>query len=153
MADRDDPQAEQLSSGPHPPLRALDVMVGVWDLAGRDFTTNQEIRGQSTFDWLEGGLFLVHRFSFDYAGRAFTGVEYIGYDERSEYLKTHVFSNQSPGPLKYTWDVDEHTFTNWFGDVGAHNHYKGKFSEDRNTLTGQWEWLGGGYKAVMTRIV
>ena len=152
MTDRDDSQAEQPSPRPHPALRALDVLVGAWDLKGRDFRTNQEIRGQSTFEWLEGGFFLVHRFSFDYAGKAFTGVEYVGYDEKRRHLKTLVFSNHNPGPLEYTWEVDEHTFTNWFGDVGADNHYKGKFSENRNTLVGQWEWPGGGYEAVMTRI-
>lgn len=52
---------------PNRALRALQVMVGAWDLKGRDFTTNAGISGQSTFDWLEGGFFLVHRFNFDYS--------------------------------------------------------------------------------------
>ena len=137
---------------PHPALNALEIMVGTWDLQRRDFNTNAEIRGQSTFKWLEGGFFLVHRFSFDYAERKFTGVEYIGYDQKSDQLKTHVFSNDGPDPLEHTWEVTEQTFTNWYGDVGASNRYKGKFSEDSNTLIGQWEWPGGGYEATMTRI-
>lgn len=137
---------------PHPALKALDVLVGGWDLQGRDFTTNAQIRGQSAFEWLEGGFFLVHRFSIGYADRKFIGVEYIGYDEKSGHLKTHVFANETPQPLEYTWEVDEHTFTNWFGDAGSPNHYKGNFSEDRNTLIGQWEWPGGGYEATMTRV-
>jgi Protein of unknown function (DUF1579) len=127
-------------------------MVGVWDLQGRDFTTNEEIRGQSSFEWLEGGFFLVHRFHISYADRTFAGVEYIGYDEKSGHLKTHVFANQGSDPFEYTWEVDENSFTNWFGDVGSKNHYKGTFSEDHNTLIGQWEWPGGGYEATMTRI-
>lgn len=40
---------EDMPPVPHPALRALDVMVGTWDLKGRDFTTSDEIRGQSTF--------------------------------------------------------------------------------------------------------
>ena len=143
---------DQQEARPNPALRALEIMVGVWDLEGRDFTTKEEIRGQSTFAWLEGGFFLVHRFHIDYAGRTFTGVEYIGYDEKSGRLKTHVFSNQNPEPLRYTWEVDQHSFTNWFGDIGADNRYKGKFSEDSNSLIGQWEWPGGGYEARMTRV-
>lgn len=137
----------------HPALKALEIMVGTWDLEGRDFTTNEEIRGQSTFEWMEGGFYMVHRFNLDYAGRKFTDIEYIGHDERRGHLKTHVFSTQGPGPAEYTWEVDEHTFTNWFGDVGSDNRYKGKFSEDRNTLIGQWEWPGGGYEATMARVV
>lgn len=146
-----EPQEQQVTK-PNPALKALDVMVGTWDLSGRDFTTNEEIRGQSTFEWLEGGFFLVHRFSINYAERTFTGVEYIGYDEKSRHLKTHVFANQSPEPFEYTWEVDKNSFTNWFGDVGSENRYQGTFGEDHNTLIGQWEWPGGGYEATMTRI-
>lgn len=131
---------------PNPALKALEVMVGTWDLKGHDFTTNDEIRGQSTFEWMEGGFFLVHRFHIGYAARMFTGIGYIGYNEKSGHLKAHVFSTQDPTPLEYTWEVNENTFTNWFGDVGSENHYKGKFGEDKNTLIGQWEWPGGAMK-------
>ena len=129
---------DQQSPHPDPALNALDIMVGAWDLKGRDFVTNEKISGQSTFEWIEGRFFLVHSFNFDYTGRRIAGVEYIGYDEKSGHLKMHVFSTQNPNPLEYTWEVSE-------------NHYKGKFS-DGNTLIGQWEWPGGGYEAAMTRI-
>ena len=152
MADDDNAQTQQQAPEPNPALKALEVMVGVWELKGRDFTTNGEIRGRSAFEWLEGGFFLFHHFNFDYAGRKITGVEYIGYDEKSGHLKTHVFGNLGPDPLEYTWEIGEDTFTNWFGAVGSPNHYKGKFSEDRNTITGAWEWPGGGYEATMTRV-
>ena len=152
MADESIDVGGQQSPKPDPALKALEGMVGTWDLLGRDFTTDEEIRGQSTFEWLEGSFFLVHRFSFDYAGRKFSGIEFIGYDEKSGHLKTHVFSHQSPGPLVYTWEVDDKTFTNWFGDVGSSNHYHGAFNADHNTLIGQWEWPGGGYQATMTRV-
>jgi hypothetical protein len=143
---------DQQSPKPDPALKVLDVMVGTWDLKGRDFTTREEISGQSTFEWMEGGFFLVHGFNFDYAGRRFAGVEYIGYDEKRGHLRTHVFSTQDPGPLEYTWEVTKDSFTNWLGDVGSTNHYMGRFSEDKNTLIGQWEWPGGGYEATMTKI-
>jgi hypothetical protein len=152
MSMAEDSSGSEEQPKPNLALRVLDIMVGVWELTGRDLTTNAEIRGQSTFAWLEGGFFLVHTFHFAYGGRAFSGVEYIGYDEQSGRLKTHVFSNQGPGPLEYTWELTEETFTNWFGDIGASNRYKGRFGEDRNTLIGQWEWPGGGYEATMIRV-
>jgi hypothetical protein len=101
MTNNNDIQAEQPST-PKPALKALEVMVGRWGLKGRDFTTNEEISGQSRFEWMEGGFFLVHRFNLRYAGRRFTGVEYIWYVEESAHLKTHVFSTQDPVPLEYT---------------------------------------------------
>lgn len=61
----DSQQPSQLN----PALEALDVMVGVWELKGRDLTTNEEIRGWSSFEWLAGGFFLCHQFTSAYAGR------------------------------------------------------------------------------------
>lgn len=55
MADDDNAQTQQQAPEPNPALKALEVMVGVWELKGRDFTTNGEIRGRSAFEWLEGG--------------------------------------------------------------------------------------------------
>lgn len=150
MTEDTSPQ-DQLNSTPNSALRALEIMIGTWGLEGRDFTTNEAIRRQSTFEWLEGGFFVVHRFSIDYAGRRFAGVEYIGYDEKSGLLKTHVYLNQGGEPIVYTWDVDDETFTNWFGKKGSSNRYKGKFSEDHNTLVGQQGWPGGGCAATLTK--
>lgn len=136
---------------PNPALKALNIMVGTWDLKGHDLSTREEVHGRSTFEWLEGGFFMVHRFHFDYAGRAIAGIELIGYNEQSRQLKTHVYSTDGPEPLEYTWELDDKTFTNWFGEAGADDHYKGQFSEDKNTLTGQWGWPGGGYEATMKK--
>jgi len=44
---------ETVLPNPNPALNALEIMIGVWDLEGRDFTTNEVIQGQSTFEWLE----------------------------------------------------------------------------------------------------
>jgi hypothetical protein len=127
---------------PNPALKAVRIMVGRWDIKDHDSTTNAAIRGQSSFEWLEGGFILIHRSGFDYPGRKLSGVEFTGCDEKSGLLKTHVFSSENPVPLEETWHVDEHSFTNWFGDMGALHQYKGTFSEDRKTLVGQWESPG-----------
>jgi hypothetical protein len=83
--------------------------------------------------------------------------EYIGYDESNEVLKSSFFSNQGPGPfggvaLEYVWEVGEDILAIWGGFVGSPASFKGKFSDDRNTVAGRWEWPGGGYEATMTRV-
>jgi hypothetical protein len=35
---------------------------------------------------------------------------------------------------------------------GSPNVCRGEWSDDGNTLTGEWVWPGGGYKETMTRI-
>lgn len=158
MADDDagNDQAHQQASEPNPALGSLDVMVGAWDLKGRESGPDGEIRGRVIFEWMEGGFYLVQRVDMDYIGRRITGTEYIGYDESNEVLKSYFFSNTGPGPfggvaLEYAWEVGDDTLTIWGGFVGSPASFKGEFSDDRNTVTGRWEWPGGGYEATMTR--
>jgi hypothetical protein len=35
---------------------------------------------------------------------------------------------------------------------GLAGFYRGRFSEDGATLEGDWEWPGGGYHEIMTRV-
>ena len=157
MANNDTNNAqEDRSPQPNPALKSLDVMVGTWELKGRESGPDGEIHGQLAFEWLEGGFYLVQHVDIDYIGRKITGVEYIGYDESNQQLKSYFFSNQGPGPfggvaLEYVWEVGDDTLTIWGGYIGSPAGFKGKFSQDRNSITGRWEWPGGGYEATMTR--
>ncbi len=140
----------------HPALRILDVMVGTWHVHGRDAVTGAEVRGRVTFDWLDGGQFLVQRVEIDHAGLRITGTEYVGYDSESDSLRSYFFSDEGPGPfggfaLDSVWEVDESTVTIWGGSAGSPAIFTGEFSDDRTTLTGRWRWPGGGYEATMTR--
>jgi hypothetical protein len=143
--------------GPNPTLASLDVMVGTWDLRGRESDPDGEIHGQVTFEWMEGGFYLVQRVDIDHIGQRITGVEYVGYDGSNEMLKSYFFSNHGPGPfggvaLEYVWEVGDDTLTIWGEFVGSPASFEGKLVDDRNTVTGRWQWPGGGYEANMTRV-
>ncbi len=84
---------------PNPALERLNVMVGEWDLKGRESGPDGEIRGRVTFEWMEGGFYLVQRVDIDHIGQRITGVEYVGYDESNGTLKSYFFSNTGPGPF------------------------------------------------------
>src|SRR5215218_2875583 len=76
---------------------------------------------------------------------------------RTHNLRSYFFSNEGPEPfgrvaLEYVWEVGEDTFTIWGGEVGSPACFKGKFSDDRNTIYGRWKWPGGGYETTMTRV-
>jgi len=142
---------------PNSALECLNVMVGEWDLRGRESGPDGEIRGRVAFEWMEGGFYLVQRVDIDHAGQKITGVEYVGYDESNGVLRSYFFSNHGPGPfgdvaLEYVWEVGDDTLTIWGGFVGSPASFRGKFGDDRNTVAGRWEWPGGGYEATMTRV-
>jgi hypothetical protein len=157
MTDSANAQAPAVEPEPSPALESLDVMVGMWDLKGPESGPDGEIHGQVTFEWMEGGFFLVQSVDLDYVGRKIKGVEYIGYDGSNNTLKSYFFSNTGPGPfggvaLEYVWELgDDDTLTIWGGFVGSPAAFKGEFSDDHNTITDRWEWPGGGYAATMIR--
>ena len=147
----DDAKPYEQPPQPTPDLRSLDRLVGTWEVSGT------YLQGQHTFEWMEGGFYLVQHVEIDYIGHRIAGTEYIGYDEENDNLRSYFFSNEGPGPfgrvaLEYVWEVGEDTFTIWGGEVGSPASFKGRFSDDRNTISGRWEWPGGGYEATMTRV-
>ena len=152
----DNARAHEQAMQPNPALKQLEVLIGTWELTGRESGTGGAIRGQLVREWMEGGFYLVQRVAIDYAGRAITGTEYVGYDDANQNLRSYFFSTDGPGPfggvaLEYVWEVGDDTLTIWGGFVGSPAFFKGAFSDDRRTISGGWEWPGGGYEATLTR--
>jgi hypothetical protein len=74
---------------------------------------------------MEGGFFLVHHFDgVDPSGFHAKGIEYIGFDEDTGTLRTHLLG-ASGSNFTYTWDITGDTWTIWFGDKGSDNFYQG----------------------------
>jgi hypothetical protein len=147
-------QTEQQPARPNPALKGLDKLVGTWNVS--DPSGKGEINGRVSFEWMEGGFFFVQHFDLDHNGHKARGIEIIGYGRDwegtvSRDCTSRLFDNDG-NAFAYTWDVDDDTLTIWGGERGAPANFKGKFSDDRNTLTGRWEWPGGGYQATMTRV-
>ena len=146
-----DAQACQQPPEPSPDLKSLGILVGTWDVSG------PEIHGRVTFEWLEGGFFLIQRIEFDHAGQSIKGIEVVGHErplgaEPSEDIKSRVYSNTGD-TLDYVYELEGDTLTIWFGERGSPAYYRGTFSEDGNTLTGAWHYPGGGgYEATSTRV-
>jgi len=149
MADDTTPQA---TPQPYPGLKSLDRLVGTWKVSGPD------IDGHVTFEWMEGGFFLLQHVDFVHSGRKIKGVEIIGYErefgatEPSKTIKSHWFDNIGD-TFEYTYEVNNKTLTIWGGEKGSPAYYKGKWSDDGNTNTGAWHYPGGGgYESTMTRV-
>jgi len=78
MTDNYNAHVQQQPPKPSPALKRLDRLVGTWKAS--DPSGAGAIRGQVTFEWLEGGFFL--RQHVDLGGSK--GIEIIGYDEESK---------------------------------------------------------------------
>ena len=148
--DANNAQAIQQPPQPNPDLKNLDILVGTWEMSG-------DVHGQVTFEWMEGGFFLIQRVDLGpQDGQRIKGIEIIGHErpfgiEPSEEIKSRFYSNMGD-TLDYVYELEGNTLTIWAGEKGSPAYAKGTFSEDGNTGSGEWVYPGGGYRFTMTRL-
>jgi len=135
---------------PNADLKGLEKLVGIWKQSGG-------IAGEITYEWMEGGFFLIQRVDLDHDGHKIKGMEVIGHlqlfgEEPSKDIKSRFYGSGGE-TFDYVYEVEGDTLTIWGGERGSPAYYKGQFSKDGNTLTGGWVYPGGGgYEATSTRV-
>ena len=136
---------------PNPDLKSLDPLVGTWKVSGPD------IKGKVTFEWMEGGFFLLQHFDFVQGGHKIKGMEMIGHlqpfgEGASQDIRSRIYDTMG-NTFDYTYEVNDQTLMIWGGEKGSPAYYEGKWSEDGNTNSGAWHYPdGGGYQSTMTRV-
>jgi hypothetical protein len=124
---------------PDPALRRLDRFVGTWSmeghLVGSDDTT---VKGQAIYRWLPGGFFLEQHVTMDFMGLEIDSLELIGHDPETGTFPSTVYSNLSPAPLPYRWEVDDDTvrITVAYGPLDA--TFTGGFDGEGRSFGGGW---------------
>jgi len=131
-------------NGRHPALKALDVLAGTWEISGPGH------HGTVTYEWMDGGHFLIQHVDLTQDSQRTTGTEYIGHHPDSDTLRSHYFGSTGD-ILEYTYELTGNTLTIWFGEPGSPAKYTGTFNDDASSATGAWSWPGGGYESTMTR--
>lgn len=133
-----------------PGMKALDRMVGTWKISGG-------ASGTVTYEWMDDGYFLMQHSAMEFQDRVMKSLDIIGYVKgfgaaESEQNITSRSYSDGGYITDYTYELLGDTLIIWRGAIGSSTFSKSTFNEDGNTLTGAWEWPGGGYQFVMTRI-
>jgi Protein of unknown function (DUF1579) len=123
---------------PHPALQRLDRWVGKWTMEGNLVGSDEKnIKGETTFRWLPGGFFLEQQVKLDFMGLEIESLELIGYDPETDTFPSTVYSNVSPVPLPYRWDVKDDTLTITVSYAPMDSTFTGSWNED-GTFSGGW---------------
>ena len=139
IAENKTTQIEKQILQPNPAMKSLKKLVGKWkasDPIGAD-----AINGQSVFEWMERGNFLLQYVDFGDT----KGIEIIGFDEESRSLKSHYFYG-SGQILEYKYKLHDDVLTVSIDMPRAKGQFTAKFSDDGNTYTGSWNWTQYGVK-------
>jgi Protein of unknown function (DUF1579) len=134
-----DKASEQQMPAPDPALKRLDLFVGTWSMEGNLIGSDENtIRGRASYRWLPGGFFLEQTIELDFSGLRINSLELIGYDSEAGTFPSTVYSNMSPQPLPYLWEVygNDVKITVSYGPLDA--TFTGAFSEDGRVFGGGW---------------
>ncbi len=146
MAD-DNLNPEQQLPTPNPDLKSLDRLVGTWEVSGG-------AQGTVSYEWMEGGFFLIQHVELNQKTK---GMEIIGHEQKfgaepSQDIKSRYYDNMGC-TFDYVYELEGDTLIIWGGEKGSPAYYKGTFSSDGNTITGDWVYPGGGgYSSVSKRV-
>ena len=144
MADTTTTQASPQAPTPDPALNRLDVLVGTWNMELSVPTDPPTVlRGLwTTFEWMEGGFFLVWRWGParpDFPGGLFPGaLSIIGYDDSTEIYSMHYFDSRGVSRI-LEMSLSDGVWKIWRASPGFSQRFTGTFSDNGNTITGFWE--------------
>jgi hypothetical protein len=134
-----DETASAQTPSPDPALKRLGRFVGTWSMEGHLVGSSEKIiTGRASYRWLPGGFFLEQHVEMDFMGMKIDSQELIGYDPETGTFPSTVYSNLSPTPLPYRWEVEDDrvTISVKYGPLDA--TFTGTFSDDGRTFSGSW---------------
>jgi hypothetical protein len=136
----DDGTQAQRQPRPDPALKLLERLVGTWMMKGHLLGSDEEnITGKAIFQWLDGGFFMQQDVEIDFAGMLkIKSRELIGYDPETKAFASNVYSNLSPVPLPYKWDIQDNILTISVSYGALDATFKGSFSKDGKSFSGGW---------------
>lgn len=141
MTDESIGQSKVASDPEHTLLQAL---VGRWHTSGRTYATRSapsaEIDGTHTYEWLPGGLGLLHSVGARVGDERVEGAEVIEYDTSREAYVTHYVGTD--GPNSYEARLTEEDGELIWRMQSDRDQFTGVFDDDGTTISGCWELRG-----------
>jgi hypothetical protein len=114
-------------------LSKLEVLIGEW----RAHVPGMEANARITFEWLEGGGFVIQRSTIDKPEFP-NGVMVIGATGPGGGLQQHYFDSRGVHRV-YDMALDHGEWTLFREGPDWPQRYVGQFSDDGNTIAGRWE--------------
>jgi len=132
---------------PHPALAKLERFIGKWNLT-MTFEGGHAMGGvASTFEWLEGGAFLVERTVAEntegvpadlLAVSPLPATRVFGYDDTAETYGMLYADNRAVARV-YQMRLAGDRWEIWRDAPGFGQRFVGEFDADRRTIAGKWE--------------
>lgn len=120
---------------PNPHLQPLGVLVGEWHTMGRHrLMPDTLLHGYASFEWLEGGAFLMMHSAVEEAGIP-SAIAVIGSDDGAEAFFMLYFDERGVS-RKYEMTLSGNVWKYWRDAPGFSQRFTGTIVDDGDTITG-----------------
>ena len=128
----------QEASIPNPALKPFSVLIGNWNTTGTHALIPDTIlHGRTSFEWLEGGAFLVMRTEIDEPSIP-SGIAIIGSDDSTnEYFM--LYFDERGVSRKFEVTLRDNVWKWWRNVPGFSQRYQGTIVDAGNTIIGKGE--------------
>jgi hypothetical protein len=124
-------------------VSALEPLIGVWDIEAAAPGGEWSGTGRTTFEWLLGRAFVAERGEVDHPDAPDSHAILAPDPARPGGFTQHYFDTRGVVRLyEMTFDGQEWTLLRRapdFSPLDFHQRYVGRFSDDGDTIDGQWE--------------
>jgi hypothetical protein len=128
---------------PNPALDALSVLVGTWSTVGtHPLVPGTTFHGRTSFEWLEGGAFLIMHSEIDEPGIP-SGIAVFGTDDTTGECSMLYFDERGVS-RRYEVSLRDNVWTWWRNAPGFSQRFTGAIAADGRTIVGRGEMLRDG---------
>jgi len=122
----------------NPALKPLDILVGKWNSVGtHPLLPGETLHGYNSFDWLEGGAFLIWRTSVEHD--AFPkGIAIFSCDDSTKEGVMIYFDDRGVS-RNYNWSFSGSILKWWRNAPGFSQRYSWTITDNGNTIIGKGE--------------
>jgi hypothetical protein len=123
---------------PNPALEPLRVLVGAWNTVGtHPLVPGTTFHGRTTFDWLEGGAFLIMRSRIDEPGIP-SGTAVFGSDDATGECSMLYFDERGVS-RRYEVSLRDGVWRWWRNAPGFSQRFTGVIAPDGRTIVSRGE--------------
>ncbi|MEO8227459.1 MAG: hypothetical protein ABI637_08510 [Gemmatimonadota bacterium] len=137
--------ADNEAAKPNPALEPLSVLVGAWNTDGtHPLVPGKTFHGRTTFEWLEGGAFLVMRSRID-EPEIPSGIAIFGSDDTTGECSMLYFDERGVS-RKYEVSLEDRVWRWWRNTPEFSQRFTGEVAADGRTIVSHGELSRDGAK-------
>lgn len=117
---------------PNPALIPLNILLGDWNMVGKHRLLPDVLHGHASFEWLEGGAFLIMHWEIEEPGIP-SAIAIFGSDDAAETYFMLYFDERGVS-RRFEMTLHDNVWRYWRNVPGFSQRVTGTFADDGNTI-------------------